>query len=199
MMNGFEKRANLIKEKIMKTCLDMLSTARDLKEFRVADISRKARVSQVTIYNYFGSKEALLQEVLKAYFDKIIREFEDYMNGGHSLKEKIEHIIFLEKESYNKISPRLIKELLIEDHELSRYVDKQYKEKAIPLTIRIIEEGKQSGEIASDISVETVLAFIQLYMNQYETILEMAGQSGNMDQFLEEMVHMFFYGVCGKR
>ncbi|HEY2494397.1 MAG TPA: TetR/AcrR family transcriptional regulator [Paenibacillus sp.] len=196
-MNGFEKRANLIKEKIMQTTLDMLRTS-DLKRIRIADISKMAKVSQVTIYNYFGSKEALLREVFKNYVDKAVCDFEEYMNGGHSLKDKIEHIIFLEKESYNEFPPSLIKELLINDHELNRYIEEQYQEKTIPLTVRIIQEGKESGEISEDVSIESVLAFIQLYMNQYETILEMAQKSGNMDQFLEGMVHMFFYGVCGK-
>ena len=197
-MNGFEKRANLIKEKIMKTTLDMLRTS-DPKGIRIADISKMAKVSQVTIYNYFGSKEALLREVFKNYFDKVIRDFEEYMNEGHSLKEKIEHIIFLEKESYKDFPPGLIKDLLIEDQELSRYIEEQYRERAIPLTVRIIKEGKDSGEISEHVSIENVLAFIQLYMNQYETILEMAQKSGDMDNFLEGMVDMFFYGVCGKR
>ncbi len=197
-MNGFEKRANLIKEKIMKTTLDMLRTS-DPKGIRIADISKMAKVSQVTIYNYFGSKEALLREVFKNYFDKVIRDFEEYMNEGHSLKEKIEHIIFLEKESYKEFPPGLIKELLIEDQELSRYIEEQYRERSIPLTVRIIKEGKDSGEISEHVSIENVLAFIQLYMNQYETILEMAQKSGDMDNFLEGMVDMFFYGVCGKR
>jgi AcrR family transcriptional regulator len=196
-MNGFEKRANLIKEKIMKTTMDMLRTS-GAKRIRIADISKTAHVSQVTIYNYFGSKEALLREVFKNYFDKAIRDFEEYMNGGHSLKEKIEYILFLEKESYRDFPPGLIKELLIDDEELTRYIEKQYKERTIPWTTRIIEEGKKSGEISDDVTVEIVLAFIQLYMNQYEMILGMAEQSGNMDKFLEGMVHMFFYGVCGK-
>jgi AcrR family transcriptional regulator len=91
-MNGFEKRANLIKEKIMKTTLDLLRTS-DPKRIRIADISNMANVSQVTIYNYFGSKEALLREVFKNYVDKAIHDFEEYMNGGHSLKEKIEYIL----------------------------------------------------------------------------------------------------------
>ena len=197
-MNGFEKRASLIKEKIMKTTLDMLRTS-DPKKIRIADISKLANVSQVTIYNYFGSKEALLREVFMNYFDKAIRDFEQYMNEGHSLKEKIEHIIFLEKTSYKDFPPGLIKELLIEDHELSSYIEEKYREITIPLTIRIIEEGKESGEIAEDVSTPNVLAFIQLYMNQYKTILEMAQKSGDMDKFLEGMVDMFFYGVCGKR
>ncbi|MEQ4485406.1 TetR/AcrR family transcriptional regulator [Cohnella silvisoli] len=181
----------------MKTTLNMLRTS-DPKRIRIADISKMANVSQVTIYNYFGSKEALLRDVFKNYFDKATRDFEEYMNEGHSLKEKIEHIIFLEKETYRDFPPGLIKELLIEDDELTRYIDEQYKLRAIPLTIRIIEEGKASGEISEDVTTENVLAFIQLFMNQYEAVLEMAKQSADMDKFLQGMVHMFFYGVCGK-
>ncbi|MGG3308782.1 TetR/AcrR family transcriptional regulator [Paenibacillus sp. FSL W8-0187] len=196
-MNGFEKRANLIKEKIMRTTLELVRTS-ELKRIRIADISKAAKVSQVTIYNYFGSKEELLREVFRNYFDKAIRDFEEYMSEGHSLKEKIEHIIFLEKESYNDFPPGLIKELLIDDEELARYMDEQYRNKAIPLTIQIIEEGKDSGEISPEVSTEHVLAFIQLFMNQYESILAMAQQSDDMDGFLEGIVHMFFYGVCGK-
>ncbi|MFE0558771.1 TetR/AcrR family transcriptional regulator [Paenibacillus lautus] len=196
-MNGFEKRANLIKEKIMRTTLELVRTS-ELKRIRIADISKAAKVSQVTIYNYFGSKEELLREVFRNYFDKAIRDFEEYMSEGHSLKEKIEHIIFLEKESYNDFPPGLIKELLIDDEELARYMEEQYRNKAIPLTIQIIEEGKDSGEISPEVSTEHVLAFIQLFMNQYESILAMAQQSDDMDGFLEGIVHMFFYGVCGK-
>jgi AcrR family transcriptional regulator len=196
-MNGFEKRANLIKEKIMKTTLSMLRSS-DSKRIRIADISKMAKVSQVTIYNYFGSKESLLREAFKSFVDKAVGDFEEYMNGGHSLKARIEYILFLEKESYKEFPPGLIKELLKDDLELTRYVEKLYKEITIPLTVRLIKEGKDSGEISEVVSIETVLAFIQLFMNQYEMLLGMAQQSEDIDKFLEGMVHMFFYGVCGK-
>lgn len=196
-MNGFEKRAGRIKEKIMKTTLEMMRTS-DLKRIRIADISKAAEVSQVTIYNYFGSKEALLREVFISFVDDAVRSFEEYMNEGHSLKEKIEYILFQGKETYKELPPGVIKELLVGDHELTQYIEEQYKGKALPLTVRMIQEGKDSGEISEDVSIDIVLAFIQLYLNQYEMLLNMAAQSGDMDKFLEGMVRMFFYGVCGK-
>lgn len=176
----------------------MLRTS-SASKIRIADIAATAKVSQVTIYNYFGSKEVLLREAFINYSDKAINDFEEYMNAGHSLKEKIEYILFREKEAYQELPPTIIKELLADDDELTRYIEGQYKEKAIPLTVRIIEEGKASGEIAEDVTIESVMAFMQIYMNQYETILEMAQNSSDEAKFLDGIVNMFFYGVCGKR
>ncbi|TCZ75267.1 TetR/AcrR family transcriptional regulator [Paenibacillus albiflavus] len=196
-MNGFEKRAKSIKTKIMRTTLEMLRTS-DPKRIRIADISKTANVSQVTIYNYFGSKELLLREAFISYVDKALLDFEDYMNEERLLKERIEYILFLEKESFKEFPPRLIKEMLLNDHELAKYVEVQYQNKKIPIITQMIEEGKNSGEISDDVTTANVLALIQLYMNQYEMMLGLAEQSGDMDAFFEGMVHMLFYGICGK-
>ncbi len=196
-MNGFERRASQIKEKILHTTLQMLRTS-DPKRLRIGDISKQAEVSQVTIYNYFGSKEALIREAFIAYFDKAVLDFETYMNEGHTLKEKIERIIDM-KTTYRDFPPSVIKQLLRDDIELARYIEVLYREVTIPLTIRIIQEGQSSGEISPDVSVENVLVFMQLYMNQYETLLDMADKSADREKFLQGMVEMFFYGLCGRR
>jgi AcrR family transcriptional regulator len=196
-MNGFERRALRIKENIMKTALEMMRTT-ELKKIRIADVSKAANVSQVTIYNYFGSKEALLRQTFIHYVEESIRDFEVFMNEEHSFREKLEHILLLKNDSMRTFPPRLIQELLSEDPELSVYIDKQYKEKTVPLTIRFLQEGKDRGDISEDVSIENVLAFMQLYMNQYETMLGIARQSGDMGGFMNGMVHMFFYGICGK-
>ncbi|WP_274654738.1 TetR/AcrR family transcriptional regulator [Paenibacillus humicola] len=196
-MNGFEKRAQEIKERIIATTLEMLKTTGP-KRIRIADISQAAGVSQVTIYNYFGSKEALIRDTVKMFAEKTFRDFEAYMNEKHSFKEKLAHILVLEKESYTQFPPSLFKELLSSDPELASYIDEQYKQHTIPLSLRIFQEGKDSGEISDEVSAENVLALMHIYMSQYETILEMAQQSGDMEKFFGGMVHMFFYGLCGK-
>jgi len=196
-MNGFEKRALAIKEKIIAATLEMLR-ASEPKSMRIADIAKSADVSQVTIYNYFGSKEALLREAFKFYVDGAIREFETFMNAEHTLKEKIKHILFVGREVFRELPPGTVKELVDNDAEIARYVEDIYQNYKVPMTVRIIEDGIRSGEISEDVSVESVLAYMQLYMNQYETILDAAQRSENPQSFFDGMARLFFYGVCGK-
>ena len=194
-MNGFEKRALLIKEKIKKTALDMLKTW-EPKRIRITDIAKEANVSQVTIYNYFGSKEALLKEVFKDYIDQSISEFEEYMNKDISVKEKIELMILQKREANNqKFALTVIKEVMIEDSEIMDYVKRQYDEKIIPLMLQMIEEGHRTGEISPKITAESFLIFMNMIIEHSKTLGEAFEQNR---QFTEEMMHIFFYGLCGR-
>ena len=195
-MNGFEKRAALIKGKIMKTTQEMLKTW-EPSRIRIADIAKTAHVSQVTIYNYFGSKEALLHEVIKNYIDSSFEDFEKLMQEDCTFKEKIERIILQDKEAFNTLSPRVIKQLLIEDTEMAQYMQKQTNEKVIPVMLQMLEEGKKSGEISDKVSSQALLMFINFSLQHYQELMEMVEQSGNLD-VIDSMLHIFFYGICGK-
>ncbi|AGN34783.1 TetR/AcrR family transcriptional regulator [Bacillus paralicheniformis] len=194
-MNGFEKRALLIKEKIKKTALDMLKTW-EPKRIRITDIAKEANVSPVTIYNYFGSKEALLKEVFKDYIDQSISDFEEYMNKDISVKEKIELMILQKREANNqKFALTVVKEVMIEDSEIMDYVKRQYDEKVIPLMLQMIEEGHRTGEISPKITAESFLIFMNMIIEHSKTLGEAFEKNR---QFTEEMMHIFFYGLCGR-
>jgi AcrR family transcriptional regulator len=195
MMNGFERRTELIKEKIKMNVLTMLSTWGPRK-IRIADIAAEAGVSQVTIYNYFGSKEALLREVFKDYLDKNITDFEKLIEREPSLREIIQYIVFADKEVYRAFTPEFIKQLLIVDREMEQYIEELYRLKAMPLIIRFIEEGKRRGQISAKVSTPTILTYINMFKEQSETFLNLAQQRGG-DDFLEELNHLFFYGISG--
>jgi AcrR family transcriptional regulator len=196
-MNGFERRAVKIKEKIINTTLDMLKTW-DADKMRITDIAQAAKVSQVTIYNYFGSKEALLRETGKKYINDLFEQFMENMNGDFSFKEKIERIILQEQEySISSLTPYLFNQLLAEDQELSQFVEKKYNDIVLPAFLQLIEEGRKNGEISSKISTQGLLLFINFSMKYSNEFIDSIRQTGNMD-LINEMVHIFFYGVCGK-
>ncbi|MDP4083700.1 MAG: TetR/AcrR family transcriptional regulator [Bacillota bacterium] len=195
-MNGFEKRAQKIKEKIIETTLEMMKTW-DSNKIRITDISKEANVSQVTIYNYFGSKEALLREVVKKHINNSFDEFMEFMTGDYTFKEKIERIILQEREnSLNSLTPFLM-QLLSEDQEISQFIDKEYNERILPVFFQLIEEGRQNGEISDKISNQGLMMYINFNIKYTNEFIDMIKQSGNMN-VINEMLHMFLYGICGK-
>lgn len=196
-MNGFEKRAALIKGKIMKTTMGMLNSW-ETKQLRIADIAKEAGVSQVTIYNYFGSKEGLFAESFKNYISQSIEEFEEEMQQAKTLKELIAYMIFKEKQSYYAFPPALIKEIMIDDVEMYRYIQEQYDKRIMPLMVKMVEEGKAKGEVSDKISVEAFLLLIQVYMKSSGELLQAVDKHEKREVLLEELMHLFFYGLCGR-
>ncbi|MDH6425991.1 TetR/AcrR family transcriptional regulator [Paenibacillus sp. FSL R7-0048] len=196
-MNGFEKRAAQIKLKIMKTTMEMLKNW-EPKRLRIADIAKEAGVSQVTIYNYFGSKEALLSESFKDFVQKEIQEFEDYIYQEHSLKEIIGYILTMERETYSGLSPATVKELMVEDQEMFHYIEERYANDILPVLVKMVEDGKARGEISNKVSTKGILSLMGMYMRNAGELLDEASKQEDMDAFIEEAIHIFFYGICGK-
>ncbi|CAM3689132.1 TetR/AcrR family transcriptional regulator [Cohnella lubricantis] len=198
-MNGFEKRAQLLKQKIKKAVLDMLKTW-EPRKIRIADIAAEAHVSQVTIYNYFGSKEALLRETIKDYIDGAVAGFEAFLNRepAPSFKEIVQYAVFHDKEAFRSFRPEIFKQLLIEDREMSDYMERITRDWAMPLFIRCIDEAKKRGEISSGVSTATLMTFFNMYMAQSSAFLDQAQQSGDPEAFVEELVYLLFYGIRGQ-
>lgn len=195
-MNGFERRAQQIKDRIKENTLKMLSTC-SLKQIRIADIAGEAGVSQVTIYNYFGSKEALIREVFLDYFHKNMDEFEKVVRGNSSLKEKIEYIIFQKKQTSHSFHPSVIAELMQDDPEIRDFVQQNYEERGVPMMVELIAKSKASGEISERISIETVILYLNMLNDSSHRLLESTQNSANQEKLVEEMVQVFFYGICG--
>jgi AcrR family transcriptional regulator len=195
-MNGFEKRAFQIKEKIIQTTLEMLKTW-DTNKIRIADIAKTANVSQVTIYNYFGNKDALLREAVKKYLEDSFHVFLENMSGDYTFKEKIEKLIFLERESSLSSLTPFFMDLFKEDQEIAQFIEKEYNEKILPSFFRLIEEGRRNGEISDKISNDGLMLFINFSMKYTNEFYDLIQQTGNMN-LINEMLHIFLYGICGK-
>ena len=71
-LNGFEK-VKKKKKRAIKEAAFILFSERGFNEVKIEHIAKEANVSQVTIYNHFGSKDALFRELIQEF---IISEFQ---------------------------------------------------------------------------------------------------------------------------
>src|SRR5690554_5735283 len=101
-MDGFERRREQKKKDILQAALDLFMKY-GTQKVSVSEIAKKANVSQVTIYNYFESKDLLINEVLKYYIDKVWNEQIQILDSDLPFNEKLQTIAFQKHEIAHEI------------------------------------------------------------------------------------------------
>ncbi|WP_226666338.1 TetR/AcrR family transcriptional regulator [Metabacillus litoralis] len=197
-MNGFEKRAEKIKGKIKHTTLELLSNM-EPRNIRITDIANSAKVSQVTIYNYFGSKDDLINEALKSYYVDTLTEYEQYIsNSEHTFQETIRYIMFQKKETVHKFSANKLNEIMLQNPEMKKFVEEIYSSRVLPLVVKMIDNAKQRNEIKRDIPASLILFYINIFSDKTEELLKMSNSYQSEEKYIEDLLNLFFYGLAGK-
>lgn len=129
-----------------------------IQKISIAKITKTAHVSQVTIYNYFESKQNLIHEVFIYYIDKASSDFDQVVYSNIPFPQKIEQLIFNKKEVAQQIHEQLYHYIMKEySANGGNYIEKIYVEKTIPIFNYLFTEGKEQGFIDVNLSNEALL------------------------------------------
>ncbi|MBM6617571.1 TetR/AcrR family transcriptional regulator [Bacillus suaedaesalsae] len=195
-MSNIEKLKDRKRKSIMTAAFSLFSEY-GIKKVKIADIAKKANVSQVTIYNHFESKEHLLREVITDY---TIEKYEQYkvllLNEDISYETRIEQYILDKINSARELNSEVIEAALLRDKELQDFLQHFSHTKALPLFVQFVKEGQQTGHINPDLSMEVILFYLQLLNKESSTLAKMMQQSGH--SVSKDILQMFFYGLIGK-
>lgn len=190
-MNKYELRTNKKKEAIVNSALDLFRT-NGFQNTSIKQISDKANVSQVSIYNYFGSKDALVTECAKIIMKNTLE------NAKQILEEPIPFI------------QKLNKALSLCTGEIHRTLNEYFSTKALDdkiflsllsdglLTVQceiyeaFLEDGKKEGAIDNSIPTEVLMKYI-LAFNQISISNE------HYKEEIDMLHHLFLYGLLGKK
>lgn len=190
-MDGFERRRQIKKNSILQTALELF-LRNGVQKVSIPEIANKAKVSQVTIYNYFGSKDSLIHDVIIYYVDQIWVEYEDLFSKDIPFPEKIKHIIFDKKEIATHIHQDFYEALLKDYSSGKSYIEKLYSEKVLPKFIELFEQGKRQGYVDPTLSNEAIAFYFQMYKEFIQK------NESNLLPLTEDLTKMFFYGIMGK-
>lgn len=193
-MDGFQRRKEAKKGNILQAAFELLLN-NSMQKVTISKIAAKACVSPVTIYNYFGSKNNLLQNVVLKYMERQFMEYCDLLKKDLSFTDLIEEMIFKRAESSYMAFEDLIQSVIIKEPKIKELVDEFYETKTLPLFMELIERGRREGYINSTISTEAILLYIDIYreaFNRPELFSRL-----NHDMRLDLTI-LFFFGVHGK-
>lgn len=171
-MDGFEKRRQNKKEAILTASLELF------KEFgynkvTVAEIAKRASVSQVSIYNFFESKENLKKELIRKLLKEHITSSLNILETCDTIKIKFEKLILSKIDYFKSFSSHFIIESIdrnVFTKEIGTYLPKEYVDeedykKLINAIQKFFEEGKKEGIFNDSISTQVMLYYIEIFQN----------------------------------
>ncbi|NBJ67954.1 TetR/AcrR family transcriptional regulator [Roseburia sp. 1XD42-34] len=191
-MDGFQRRREMKKTQILQAALDLFMDY-GVQKVSMKEIATKANVSQVTIYNYFVGKDNLIDEVIKYYIDRELKNFEQLINSNQTFPEKIKAIIFIKSETAKQINENFYQTLMKKYNSKASYIQDVYAKKAVPMMMGFFEEGKKLGYIDSQISNEAIFTYLQIFQEafQREEIYR------HILPITEDFTRLVFYGIAG--
>ena len=92
-MDGYQQRTEKKKKNIRKAAFELFS-AYGIAKVSLSEIAKKAQVSPVTIYNYFGTKDMLVKEVMTAFLEESWQQQIELLQSDLPFPDKVEKMMF---------------------------------------------------------------------------------------------------------
>lgn len=167
------------------------------EETTVDEIIRTAQISKGSFYHYFSGKDALLG-TLAYLFDEKYEELQDTMDERMGSFEKL---LYLNNELFTMIENRISVELL------ARLLSSQLiirGEKSLldrnrlyyKLLRRIIVEGRERGELRTDVSVEEIVKIYALCERTFLYDWCISGGEYSLRSYAQRMLPILLSGFC---
>ncbi|MGB8455327.1 MAG: TetR/AcrR family transcriptional regulator [Anaerocolumna sp.] len=189
-MNGFQRRKEMKMNSILQSAYDLF-LVRGIKDVSIAEIAEKAKVSQVSIYNFFDSKENLARQAIFTYMNEKMSEVEELIYSKLTFREKLEKMFLDTKKNENSTDQEFYESAIWNDPMVQSFIEEYYQTRTIPLILHLVEQGKKESCVDSNISTEAVLLYLSAFKN-------MLSQTNITKKARSDIGTLFFYGLQGK-
>lgn len=197
-MNGFERRKEQKKSSIRQAAMELFKV-HGFDKVSIGDIARKARVSHVTIYNHFGSKEELVKDVIKTAVQGLVDLSREIIESDRPFLEKLNLIVFNKARIASQYQGELMK-LVIRDYpEMQGFIEELWQQQINPIFDTLIAEGKKLKYIHPDISQKAIRYFFEIIRNGAFADTRMLDKLEVDEKLAHDLNYLFIFGLIEKQ
>ncbi len=136
-----------------------------IEDLTIHLIARQAKASQVTIYNIFGNKKALINEAIRILSQEDIEDIVGVISSTLPIEERLFQY-FNHSFNHSVEKPKLkgILDYIFnqQDVNLKDFILSEYA-KTMPYLIKLYEDGRKEALIRATISAEQFLKMLDMY------------------------------------
>lgn len=191
-MNNYEKRTQKKKLAIIQAALTLFGK-QGFSDVSIKDIASLAAVSQVSIYNYFGSKEALVGECAKIIMRGTIALAEEILASEGTFTQKLKRAIQLCNAEINLSLSKFISKEASKDQQFLMLLVNNINSLKKDIYMKYVAAGKEAQVIDNAISDEVIQLFIDAINSLGLTVPE-----EELEEKQAEIIQLFLYGLIGQ-
>ncbi|EKZ4842212.1 TetR/AcrR family transcriptional regulator [Listeria cossartiae subsp. cayugensis] len=191
-MNNYEKRTQKKKLAIIQAALTLFGK-QGFSDVSIKDIASLAAVSQVSIYNYFGSKEALVGECAKIIMQDTIALAEEILASEGTFTQKLKRAIQLCNAEINLSLSKFISKEASKDQQFLMLLVNNINSLKKDIYMKYVAAGKEAQVIDNAISDEVIQLFIDAINSLGLTVPE-----EELEEKQAEIIQLFLYGLIGQ-
>ena len=163
-MNGFERRTEEKKKKVLKSTFELMNSSDD-GNVTMEEIAKHANVGKTTIFKYFDNKDNLIHEVYKYFLDQLVEEAEEVLDENKSFEETLIALTQNKIRFLNRINKKFytrMMEYITEKNEnglslmMQRYAQDNYT-----MMLDLFHRGRKEGKVDLKYSDEFLLLYFQ--------------------------------------
>lgn len=192
-MNKYEIRTENKKTAIIQSALTLFKQ-KGFIAVSIKEIAAMANVSQVSIYNYFGSKEALVGECVTLFMHDIVEKAQNLLAKDMDFKTKLNSAIALCNSDISTSLSSFLSHEALKDSTMIELIIANINKEKLKIYCNYIELGKQEGAIDPSIETSTILLFLES-INTIGSNMEI--NSNLLDKQIQ-LQKLFLYGILGK-
>jgi AcrR family transcriptional regulator len=190
-------RPKIKKGRIINAAIKLWRETHNVQKVSLADIAQEAGVSQTTVYNNFGTREGLVEEVIKYLMRDTMDKQWAVVRSNLPIPLKIQSIISAKTSTMKDIYTDVLTKLA-GDSSTRQNLENMYQAEMKPMMHDIVEEGKRQGYIRSDMPEEAVMIYLDMLK---EGGLANTGQLQHImddNRLLTGLTRLIYYGLFQK-
>ena len=163
----------------------------------IAEICRLAKVSRVTFYKHFPTKEALVKIVFEEQKNKMHLEFEQLLHDRADLATVIQRILTMQQEAMTTLySASVLADLNAhQDEELRLFFQKMTQEKYEYMHY-FFSMLQQRKVIRDDFPIALIDVLLQKIDEMLKTPMLQQHYHNNEQQLLKDVLQFFMHGIA---
>lgn len=191
-MNGFERRKEINREKIRRAAEELFNKY-GIDRVSISDIAAKAPVSQVTIYNLFGSKDKLILDLITDMGNKSIEHLHEISNSDKPYFERVEDIVQA-MVGMNEANPGLA-DFNMENNADIKQLGEYFTGRIKGLFLDFIHKGQKEGYCNPELSDDAIDAYIEIIIGGMNANPEIHARTHHDPRLFHDLILIMLFGV----